>query len=393
MLTKPFLLLCASIFLIYANQSILTPTIPLYVTQLGGSASLAGLALLAFSAPSFLVRPILGRLSDQVGATMMLIAGLVGLAASGAIFFVPMLAAVFVASAGRGVSWAAVNIGGYSFLATAAPPDRRGEAAGYYTSVLASASILFPALALWMINGEHGGFAGVFVVSLLFACASIPVAVMLHRFEHRNREPPAEELAPTPSGKTLNRGMIAAMALNLSQALPAPAVAAFLPLYARAQHIGDVSWFYVIAGILTVAIRPMLGRRSDSIGQGPIIAIGLAAQGLGYVLIWLGASLPVVMLGAIISSFGPALIGSATTALAMNAAPPARRGQAMATFTMMFQVGMGFGSVLAGALADLVGLRNMYLGPIFITLIGAGVLVAMWRTLPRPVVAATPSPA
>ena len=393
MFTKPLVLLCVSIFLAYANQSILTPTIPLFVTKLGGSASVAGLALLAFSAPSFLVRPMLGRHADRIGHATMLMLGVAALTLAGGVFFIPLLAAVFVACAARGVAWAATNIGGYAYLATAAPADRRGEATGYYSSVLGSASVIFPALALWMING-HGGFVGVFAASCAFAALSIPVAWALHKHDHAERRTAAaadpeeaERRAAAASSKTslLNRGLVVAMLLSLAQGLPSPAVNAFLPLFARHEHLGNVGLYYMLAGVLAVLVRPFLGRRSDTLGQGPIIAVGLFLQALGFVVIWLGHALPVVLAGAVIASLGPALIVSATTAMAMEAAPADRRGQAMATFTMTFQIGVGFGGVLAGALADLVGLRNMYLGPLAVTLIGAGVLAAVWKGLPRPI--------
>src|SRR5262245_42854506 len=45
MFTRPFMLLCLAMFLGYANQWVMTPAIPLYVHDMGGSASIAGLAL------------------------------------------------------------------------------------------------------------------------------------------------------------------------------------------------------------------------------------------------------------------------------------------------------------------------------------------------------------
>lgn len=385
MFTKPLLLLFASMFLAYANQAILTPAIPLYVSKLGGSASIAGLVLMAFAAPSFMVRPILGKVADRIGHATMLAIGVGALVLAGGVFFAPVLAAVFVASALRGLAWGATNIGGYAYLATAAPPERRGEASGYFAGVLGSASVVFPALALWMING-HGGFAAVFVASCAFAAIAVPTALALRKHDRVQRATETQTAAPPPStGGVLNRGLAISMALSLCQSLPAPAVIAFLPLFARDQHLGDVGIYYIVAGVLSLLIRPFLGRRSDLLGQGPIIAFGLLAQAIGFSMIWVGSALPFILAGAVIASIGPALIGSATTALALDLAPVDRRGQAMATFTMTFQIGAGFGSVLAGFLADHVGLRAMYLGPLAITLLGAVFLAAVWRQLPPPV--------
>jgi MFS family permease len=56
------------------------------------------------------------------------------------------------ANALRGFGWAGLSAGGYSLLALSAPPQRRGEASGYYSGVQASGTILLPAVALWLIG-------------------------------------------------------------------------------------------------------------------------------------------------------------------------------------------------------------------------------------------------
>lgn len=388
MFNKPFVLLCLAIFLGWANQSILTPTIPLYVTELGGSASVAGMALFAFAAPSFLVRPWLGQVADRIGLVAMLMIGLASLLVAGGVLFLPYLFTVFIACAMRGVAWAATNIGGYSYLATAAPPDRRGEAAGYYTSVVGLAQTICPALALWMIAG-HGGFTGVFLASAACAAAALVPGWVLWKHDQAERAAkavaaPDKDAPPAAKGGVMNRALLVSMILNVCQGLPAPAIAAFLPLFARHEGIGNVSIYYVLAGILAVVIRPLLGRRSDTFGQGWIIVAGLTAQMAGFVTIWFGHSLPVVLAGAVIASIGPALVNAATTTLAMEAGEAHQRGRTMATFSMTNQIGVGFGAVMAGGLTDLVGIRNMYLGPVAVTIIGLGVVAAVWKTLPQP---------
>ena len=162
-------------FLGYANQWVLTPIIPLYVEDLGGSAFVAGLALLAFSVPSFTVRPLVGHLADKWSAAGVLLTGLALLATGTLLFLLPFLAALFIGNFVRGVAWAGVNTGGYTTLATAAPQERRGEAAGYYTSVTASVTIAFPALGLWMI-AAGSDYTLVFALSVLLALLGVPVA-------------------------------------------------------------------------------------------------------------------------------------------------------------------------------------------------------------------------
>ena len=215
--TRPFVLLCLAMFLGYANQWLLMPAIPLYVDSLGGSAFLAGLALLAFSVPSFTVRPFVGSVADRWSAAGVLAIGLAFLTVGSLALLAPFLAMVFVAGVVRGLGWAGLNIGGYVTLASAAPADRRGEAAGYYTSATASASILFPALALWLIDGR-GGFQLVFLLSSLCALAGLPIALILaaRKGNAAPRLPPAED----PGwGGLIERGVLVATGLNLCSTL------------------------------------------------------------------------------------------------------------------------------------------------------------------------------
>jgi len=374
-------------FLGYANQWVITPTIPLYVQDTGGSAFLAGVALLAFSVPSFTVRPLVGRVADNWNAAGVLSIGLLLLAAGSLLFLVPLLAMVFVGGVVRGLGWAGLNTGGYTRLATAAPAQRRGEAAGYYTSATASASIVFPALALWLLDG-HGGFQLAFLLSAILALLGLPIAMSLarDRVEAAVRVRTTDEPAP---GNLIDRSVLLATGLNLCSTLTGPSVMAFLPLYARSLDIGNIGLFYVLAGATGLVVRPVLGKKSDAIGRGPSIAIGLGAQLIGLLFIIFAQGLALMLVGGFFFAVGTAMTSSVTTALAMDLANPRSRGQAMATFSISFQIGAGIGAIISGALADLAGLRGMYAGSIAITVAGLALLATAWKSLPRPIKAET----
>ena len=68
-------------------------------------------------------------------------------------------------------------------------------------------------------------------------------------------------------------------------------------------------------------------------------------------------------------------------ALGMDLANPRRRGAAMATFSLSFQMGNGIGSVLAGTLVTVAGYRSMYVGACLILLCGLALVVANWPKL------------
>src|SRR5688572_19723621 len=280
--TKPFLLLCLAMFLGYANQWMLTPVIPLYVQDMGGSASVAGLVLLAFAVPSFTIRPLVGRVCDQWNAAGVLAIGLVLLATGTLVCLVPVFALLFIGNVIRGLGWAGINTGGYTTLATAAPAARRGEAAGYYTAATTCASIACPALGLWVFAG--GGVQPVFLLSTAFALLGLPFAVYLARRKGATKDGAASK-APGATAGLLDRGVLLATGLNLCSSLVTPSVMAFVPLYARSLGIENIGLFYVLAGATSIVVRPVLGKKSDAIGRGPAIAIGLGSQLIGLALI------------------------------------------------------------------------------------------------------------
>jgi MFS family permease len=379
-LNKPFLLLCLAMFLAYANQWLMTPIIPLYVRDLGGSAFMAGLVLLAFSFPSFTCRPLVGRVADRLNAAMVLACG-IGLLITGTLLFlVPLIAAAFAGAVLRGLGWAGINVGGYTALGNTTPPERRGEAAGYYTGALTSVTTLFPALALWIIEG-YGGFQPVFLVAMGMAALALPVTYFLAKHLEKLRQP-----APTAqeSGSLIDRRVLLPTGLNLCSTLITPSVMAFLPLYAHSLDISNIGLFYVLAGITSVVVRPLLGRKSDQMGRGPAIALGLGAQLVGFVLIILAHALPLILVGGVFVAVGLAMVGSTTTALAMDLTDTRTRGRGMATFSLSFQIGNGLGAIFSGALADFIGLRGMYAGSIVITLVGFALLATAWKQLPQP---------
>jgi predicted MFS family arabinose efflux permease len=114
------------------------------------------------------------------------------------------------------------------------------------------------------------------------------------------------------------------------------------------------------------------------------VAIGLPSQLIGFALIIAANEIYLILAGGFFVAIGAAMISSTTTALALDLSDERSRGRSMATFSMSFQMGGGLGALVSGALADIVGLRGMYVGSIAITVTGLALLAAAWRLLPQP---------
>jgi predicted MFS family arabinose efflux permease len=270
--------------------------------------------------------------------------------------------------------------GSYAMLARLSPDRRRAEASGYFSSVFSATNILFPALGLWLARASTGGYNTVFLLSAVLAILGALLSYIWLR--------PAVPQLPAPAARRPGLGALALegsvllpTALSMMLSLAQPAVIAFLPLYARHQGISNIASYFVISGVVSLAVRPILGRVDDRIGHGYSIVAGFFAQIAGVLMILLIGTLPAILVGGALNALGNAVCSAAFVGLAVLRADPTRRGAAMGTFTISFQLGNGIGSVMAGTLLTVAGFGGMYAGSLVV--LAGGMLLALrsWSQL------------
>lgn len=382
--TPTFALLCLAQFLGYAPHFMLTPTFPLYVTHLGGSPFVVGLVLASFAVTSVLLRPLIGYWADHWNEAGVLVSGLLFQGASILLCLIPVVEATMLANGLRGIGWAGLNTGGYSLLALTAPRARRGEASGYYSGVQSSATILFPAVALWLIDAPLGGFGAVFVVAAALTVIGAGAGLVLARYA------PHAAHAPQPDSpgswrveifSFLERDVLLPSALLFCLNLSVPAATSFLVLYAREIGIGNLGWYFVVSGATSLLSRPLLGRASDRIGRGRSLAAAFALQVVALSLLVTASGLTGLLISGVLYMLGAAIGGSTILALAVERANPQRRGRAMATFSVAFPLSAGVGALLTGGAVEIAGYFWMYLIVAGLLTSGLVLTLANWSNL------------
>jgi MFS family permease len=343
---------------------LLQPTFPLYITSLGGTPLEVGFVLACFAVTSVVFRPLIGGWADRWSESRVLTCGLLLLSAAVLLCFIPFAQVTMFANALRGIGWAGLSAGGYSLLALSAPPQRRGEASGYYSGVQASGTILLPAVALWLIDAPFGGFNVVFGVAIALAAIGAGFGTMLHRLAPLA----AHDRRAVASGPwwreilhVLDREIILASILSFASHVTFPAVASFLVLYARQLQIENLGWFFVASGTTSLLCRPLLGRVSDRIGRRRALVGCFVLQALALAALAYAANLVGLMLSGVLYMVGLAMASSTTLAIAMEQAKPERRGRAMATFSVALPLSNGVGALLCGGMVQWVGFFWMYL--------------------------------
>jgi MFS family permease len=382
--TPAFALLCLAQLLGYAQHAILTPTFPLYVTQLGGSPFVVGLVLACFAVTSVIVRPIIGHWTDRWNEAGVMIWGLLFLGASILLCFIPLVEATMLANGLRGIGWAGLNAGGYTLLASSAPEAKRGEASGYYSGVQGSASILFPAVALWLIYAPLGGFRVVFAAATTLAVIGAGVGAVMARYVPSTVQRRSfEETKPwwRDLFNIVDRDVLLPSVMLFCLNLSFPAVTSFIVLYARDIGIENFGSYFVVSGATNLLARPLLGRASDKIGRSRSLAAGFILQIVALSLLIIVSGLFGVLISGALYMLGNAIGSSTALALAVERANPQRRGKAMASFSMAYPLSYGVGSLLMGSIVEIGGYIEMFVTAAGLSAAGLALALTNWSRL------------
>ncbi|MGE0044780.1 MAG: MFS transporter [Hyphomonadaceae bacterium] len=168
-----------------------------------------------------------------------------------------------------------------------------------------------------------------------------------------------------------------------------------LPPLGRELGLRDSSlgWIFSLSALFWVFASPFWGRRSDTVGRKPIIALGMGAYALSMALFatvvmigqagWLPAAFIFVGLMLARAIFGA--VGSASSpasqAYVADRSTPAERTEKIAALTATFALGATVGPALCALLAGRFGL----VFPIVFTAIAAAVVAWLtMRFLPEP---------
>ncbi|MEX2547956.1 MAG: MFS transporter [Chloroflexota bacterium] len=375
--TRAFLALCVVGFLSFASQFIIQPVLPLLIVDRGGDEALVGLVVAAFSLPSVVMRPWMGRLVDEWSTRGVLSAGVVTLAVSSAAYLIPGYIALFAVRIVHGAGWAAFNTGGHSLVGRLAPPARRGEASGIYNLMPGLAQLSMPAIGLALLAAF--GFDAPFLVAAGLAAAAL-IAVPL--VSGRKAARPLERTQPT-SRSLLERGAVLPMVIEIMFTSVQSLFLIYPPLFVidRGLPLEHLTFYYPAVGITLVVSRAVLARLSDRVGRGPVLVGGATVAILGLAVAALANDVLTLAIGGSLWGLAASVTSPTAMALAIDRAERGRMGAAMATYSLGFQLGLGGGAAVWGVVIAAVGFSQTFWIAIGTEVALIALLVFAWRSL------------
>jgi MFS family permease len=139
-------------------------------------------------------------------------------------------------------------------------------------------------------------------------------------------------------------------AIMVGTTLPTPMYA----LYAERMHFAVLTTTVIYAtyagGVLFALLA--FGRWSDAIGRRPVLLAGVAAALASAAVFLIADSVPLLLVGRVLSGLSAGIFTGTATAAVIEAAPPSWRTRAAAVATVANMGGLGMGPVLAGLLVE-----------------------------------------
>jgi MFS family permease len=359
--------------------------------------------IVSFGAVKALANLVAGRLSDRIGRKQILVIGwLIGVPVPVLIMLAPswpwIVAANVLLGINQGLCWSTTVIMKIDLVG----PSRRGLAMGL-NEFAGYVAVSLAALASGYLAATYALRPYPFLLGLVFALAGLVLSVLFVHESHRFARAEADTLATPAAAPSFAR--IVQLVSWKDRALSATSQAGLVNNLNDGMVWGLFPLVFAAHGLdldqvgLLAAIYPFVwgigqlgtGALSDRLGRKRLIVAGMWLQAVAIVLVLLGSGLTLWASAMALLGLGTALVYPTLLAAVSDVAHPEWRASAVGVYRLWRDGGYAVGALLAGVLADLVGIC-FAIGAVAALTFASGVivLVRMYETLPRPDAAQRP---
>lgn len=363
--TRSYCCILAANFLLYFGFWLLIPLLPFYLKEnYGLSEGSIGLILCCYTVSALLVRPFSGYLLDSFPRKPLYLLAY-------AFFTTLFLGYIFcggilvfiVLRILHGLAFGTVTVGGNTLVVDIMPSERRGEGLGYYGLTNNTAMSIGPMTGLLL----HGTlpYNDLFALGM-GACA---MGLLLALCVKAKAKPQVKRPAVSLDRFILLKGIPAGVALLLLS-MPYGATTNFVAMYVAEIGLpATPGLFFVLLAAGMGISRIFSGKYVDRGYVTECIHYGLYLVVLAFFLLaacslaisWSErAAEGIFLLVPLLQGIGFGIMFPAYNSLYINLAPNNQRATATSTYLTSWDLGIGFGIVLSGIVAEHFGFAAVY---------------------------------
>ena len=359
--TSSFVNACIGNFLLFFAFYLLVPIFPLYlIEKFQTSKSLIGIILSSYTLAALLIRPFAGFLLDLVyRKPVYLIAYLLFVVTFVGYPLVNLIGAFLFFRILHGFTFGFVTTAGNSLVVDIMPASRRGEGLGYFGVANNLAMAVGPMTSLLM--HDYYSFDTIFYTAI---GAGLVGLVFAFGIKAKNMSDRTVKQPMAFDRFFLFKGFPAGWCLML-MGVPYGMVVTYVAIYGKELGIhSGVGIFFTLMSVGLTFSRLIGGKMVDRGQLVKVVSFGTAFCLLGFLTLSglnrLAPSDSMLVLVlfysvSLVLGIGYGLLFPAYNTLFVNLAPNNRRATASSTYMTSWDIGIGFGLVLGGRLADSKG--------------------------------------
>jgi MFS transporter, DHA1 family, tetracycline resistance protein len=369
--TRAQLALYTTVFVDLLGFTLVLPSLPFRVTDLGGDAFWLGVVLTSYSVCQAVAAPVLGRLADRYGRRRLLLLSLAGSTASLALLgLAGSLWLLLAARAVAGLCGGSIGVA-QAFAADLAGPARRTQAMGRVGAAIGLAFTIGPALGAL---ATPLGFVGTALIGAGIAAANLVTAAVVlppGRTGGPRRPGTGRRVAPWP--------LLAVGFATMAAFVGMETTVAYLAAARFDAGPALVGVLLAAAGlVLTVMQGFLVAPAARRWGETRVGAAGALLMAGGLLAMPFLAEIPFVA-AVLVTAAGNGLVTVAAASLLAAAGPPEDTGARMGQGQSAASAARASGPLAAGALFDLAMIGPYLLG----AALSAGVAFVMVTTRAR----------
>ncbi len=356
--------------------------------------------IVTFGVTKALANLFAGRMSDRIGRKRILVAGwIIGLPVPLLVMLAPtwgwVVAANVLLGINQGLCWSITVIMKIDLVG----PARRGLAMGL-NEFAGYVAVSLAALASGYLASTYALRPQPFFLGIAFAIAGLLLSVLFVQDSRAHARQEAKQLQTQRAAETTPAPSFRQILLLTSwkdRALSAASQAGMVNNLNDGMAWGLFPLYFAAAGVaieqvaILAAIYPGVwgmgqlgtGALSDRLGRKGMIVAGMWVQAAGILLVPLGHGFATWAVAMGLLGFGTALVYPTLLAAISDVAHPDWRASAVGVYRLWRDGGYAVGALLAGVLADLLGV-SWAIGAIAALTFASGVVVLgrMYETLP-----------
>ncbi|WP_148661456.1 Tet(A)/Tet(B)/Tet(C) family tetracycline efflux MFS transporter [Roseateles chitosanitabidus] len=291
-MNRALIVILMTLLLDAVGMSLVFPILPGLLRELGGEASATthyGALLAVYAAMQFLFAPVLGALSDRFGRRPVLLVSLAGAAADYVLMaMAPSLTWLYIGRVLSGITGASMAVG-TAYLTDVTPEPDRAKRYGQMGAALGLGFVVGPliggALGEWSLRAPFVGAAVMNAINLAMAWFMLP--------ESNQHRTPRIDLAKLNAFSALHRlsgkpPLLPLVGVFAVVMLVSQVPGALWILYGQDRY-GWTAWIAGLSlacygGLHAISQAFVTGAMVGRLGERRSLLVGMAADGLGFVL-------------------------------------------------------------------------------------------------------------